>query len=182
MTYNIVRSLSSSIIIGLTIVVLSIVPVKADVTLKVEPVKAPVGTEAAIWVMTSEHEKIVIEPGDFTVTDPNGVISKNKKRIEFHDLGFALPYPGPDWDPPGSVDTPGKYKVRLKYSIQKSALGPAYDLTAEFERYISDGGIAVPVDTLSLLTPYIGVASTISVATVAAAIYAKRVKRRKEKP
>jgi len=43
------------------------------------------------------------------------------------------------------------------------------------------GGIVVPVDKFGLLAPYIGLSSTILVATVATAIYAKRVKRRKEK-
>ena len=43
------------------------------------------------------------------------------------------------------------------------------------------GGIWIPVDKFGLLAPYIGVASTILVATVATAIYVKRVKRRKEK-
>lgn len=43
------------------------------------------------------------------------------------------------------------------------------------------GGIVVPVDKLGLLAPYIGVASTILVATVATAIYVKRVKRRETK-
>jgi len=43
------------------------------------------------------------------------------------------------------------------------------------------GGISVPVDKFGLLTPYIGLTSTIMVATVATAIYVKHVKRRKEK-
>jgi len=43
------------------------------------------------------------------------------------------------------------------------------------------GGVWVPVDKLSLLAPYIGLASTIIVATAATAIYVKHVKRRKEK-
>ncbi len=43
------------------------------------------------------------------------------------------------------------------------------------------GGIWIPVDKFALLAPYIGLASTIVVATVGAAIYVKRVKRRKEK-
>ena len=42
------------------------------------------------------------------------------------------------------------------------------------------GGVWVPLDKFGLLAPYIGLASTIVVATVATAIYAKRVKRRKE--
>jgi len=43
------------------------------------------------------------------------------------------------------------------------------------------GGVWIPVDKLALLAPYVGLASTIMVATVATAIYVKRVKRRKEK-
>jgi cell wall-associated NlpC family hydrolase len=43
------------------------------------------------------------------------------------------------------------------------------------------GGIVIPVDKLALLTPYIGLASTIVVAAVATVIYVKRVKHRKEK-
>ena len=43
------------------------------------------------------------------------------------------------------------------------------------------GGILVPVDKFGLLVPYIGLASTIIVATAATAIYTKRVKRRKQK-
>jgi len=43
------------------------------------------------------------------------------------------------------------------------------------------GGVVVPVDKLALSAPYIGLASTIIVATVAAAVCVKRVKRRKEK-
>jgi hypothetical protein len=39
----------------------------------------------------------------------------------------------------------------------------------------------VPIDKFGLLAPYFGLASTIVVATVATAIYVKRVKRRKEK-
>jgi len=45
----------------------------------------------------------------------------------------------------------------------------------------SVGGISVPVDKFGLLAPYIGLASTILVTTVATVIYVKRVKRRKEK-
>ncbi|MDH5779260.1 MAG: S8 family peptidase [Candidatus Bathyarchaeota archaeon] len=43
------------------------------------------------------------------------------------------------------------------------------------------GGYSIPVDKLALLAPYIGLASTIVVATVATVIYVKRVKHRKEK-
>jgi hypothetical protein len=43
------------------------------------------------------------------------------------------------------------------------------------------GGIWVPVDKLALWAPYIALASTILIATIATAIYVQRVKRRKEK-
>lgn len=43
------------------------------------------------------------------------------------------------------------------------------------------GGIAIPVDKLGLLAPYVGLSSTIIVAIVATAITIKRVNRRKEK-
>ena len=43
------------------------------------------------------------------------------------------------------------------------------------------GGVWIPVDKLGLLAPYIGVTSTILVATAATAIYVKRVKRRETK-
>jgi len=46
---------------------------------------------------------------------------------------------------------------------------------------VTVGGFSLPVDKFSLLAPYIGLASTILVATVATAIYVKRVKHRKEK-
>jgi hypothetical protein len=46
---------------------------------------------------------------------------------------------------------------------------------------VSVGGIMIPVDKFGLLAPYIGLTSTIIVATIATATYAKHVKRRKEK-
>jgi len=43
------------------------------------------------------------------------------------------------------------------------------------------GGVIIPVDKFGSLAPYIGFASTITVAAVASAVKVKRVKRRKEK-
>jgi len=43
------------------------------------------------------------------------------------------------------------------------------------------GGLAVPVDKFGLLAPYIGLISTLVVATVATALYVKRTNFRKEK-
>lgn len=42
----------------------------------------------------------------------------------------------------------------------------------------TDGGVWIPVDKLAIVAPYIGLASTILVATIATAIYAKNLKRR----
>jgi hypothetical protein len=43
------------------------------------------------------------------------------------------------------------------------------------------GGLVVPVDKFGLLAPYIGLASTTMIGAVATVVYARRVKRRKEK-
>jgi hypothetical protein len=48
-------------------------------------------------------------------------------------------------------------------------------------QWMSVGGTTIPVDKPTLLAPYIGISSTITVAALAAAVYVKRVKRRKEK-
>jgi hypothetical protein len=40
------------------------------------------------------------------------------------------------------------------------------------------GGIVVPVDKLGLLAPYIGLASTLAIASVASVIYVKRRKKK----
>jgi len=55
------------------------------------------------------------------------------------------------------------------------------ELEVVLEEPTTVGGIASPVDKLGLLVPYIGLASTILDSTVATSIYAKHVKRRKEK-
>ena len=56
-----------------------------------------------------------------------------------------------------------------------------YNYSVRTEHLSAVGGIWVPVDKLGLLAPYIGLASTLIVATVATAIYVKRVKHRREK-
>jgi len=60
-----------------------------------------------------------------------------------------------------------------------------WDLGAKKHRFIHIkdacvGGVWVPVDKFGLLAPYVGLASTIVVATAATAIYLKRVKREKQ--
>lgn len=70
--------------------------------------------------------------------------------------------------------------VRRIFAVGMDALGYYLVLDHYWEPYSSGavGGVWVPVDKLSLLAPYIALASTILVAT---AIYVKRVKRKKEK-
>ena len=56
------------------------------------------------------------------------------------------------------------------------------DVIGPFPRVeVGVGGFVIPMDKFVLLAPYIGLVSTILVATAATAIYVKRVKRRKEK-
>jgi hypothetical protein len=55
----------------------------------------------------------------------------------------------------------------------------SHTLRAVFKHSV--GGVVTPVDKSGLLAPYIGLASTILVGTVASTIFVKRVKRRKEK-
>ena len=156
--------------------------VGATVSLNPRPYRASVGTSADIWIWTSEHEQIYISKNEFVVEDPNGKISYYSKDIAFHDSGFSINYPNDaNWSPAGSVYTEGTYKVRLFFSFTSG--GIKFPLSGTFVRNgnASVGGIIVPVDKVDLLGPYIGLASTIVVATVATAIYAKRVKRRKEK-
>jgi len=77
-----------------------------------------------------------------------------------------------DWGLPGEP-TPFTYVGYGAHGFQVS--GVLYN----YEEGV--GGVFVPVDKFGLLAPYIGVASTILVATAATAIYAKRVKRRETK-
>jgi len=72
-----------------------------------------------------------------------------------------------------ATECPGQYLYdrlpQIRTKVQEMLAAP------------SVGGIVVPADKFVLLAPYIGLASTMLVATVATAIYATRVKRRKEK-
>ncbi|MDH5770955.1 MAG: hypothetical protein OEZ25_06685, partial [Candidatus Bathyarchaeota archaeon] len=159
---------------GTLSIVLSVTSVKASVSLTIDPQKASVGTSAVIWIWTGDGS-IRIPKGDFTVIDPNGKVSTFNKDLEFSDTAVGITYPDdPNWSPAGCVNTVGTYTVKVKtYSLEKT-----------FERTKNEksvGGIWFPVNKLTLLAPYIGLASTMLVATVATAIYVKRVKHRKEK-
>ncbi len=72
---------------------------------------------------------------------------------------------------------PGLYQ----YVVEFLSGGQVID-TADPYLQVSEGGVGgvvVPVDKFGLLAPYIGLTSTILVATAAATVYVKRIKRRK---
>lgn len=75
--------------------------------------------------------------------------------------------------------------IGRKFTIITSAIYSFFDnvlsLSGTTREESAVGGITVSIDKFGLLAPYIGLTSTIVVATVATAIYVKRVKRRKEK-
>jgi hypothetical protein len=94
----------------------------------------------------------------------------------FQKGGFHDPYevPSPYWIDPldlnDSIANPDQYGPQV--------LEPSFPYLYPEGGF---GGFIIPVDKVGLLVPYIGLTSTILVATVAIAIYVKRVKRRKEK-
>lgn len=95
----------------------------------------------------------------WTIHNPDGSV-----RTQFSTPpGDGIVFDTKEW-PPGT------------YTIE--AADPA---TVYLELSSVVGGFVVPVDKLGLLVPLIGLASTLIVATVATAIYIKRVKRRTEK-
>jgi len=75
----------------------------------------------------------------------------------------------------------GSYEIYLRVTDNVGATRNSNTAHVTVEEEQPVGGIWIPVDKLGLLAPYIGLASIILVATAATAIYAKRVKRRKEK-
>jgi len=87
------------------------------------------------------------------------------------------------------TDLPGFNGVGEDETVLKSKTGQVYArdrgkwvyVKSKIRVPIAVGGFVVPVDKFGLLAPYIGLASTILAATVATAIYVKRVKPRKEK-
>jgi hypothetical protein len=72
----------------------------------------------------------------------------------------------------------GTYTVTLSVTDNYGNTG---DAQATFEATKSVGGVLVAVNKLSLLAPYIGLASTTMIGAVATVVHVRRVKRRKEK-
>ena len=89
------------------------------------------------------------------------------------------------WDT--SVVSPEPYIVKAKASTVPGETDTADNTKIDGTVVVNPkvgsgvGGFVVPIDKFGLLAPYIGLASTIIVATAATAIYVKRIKHRKEK-
>ena len=121
-----------------------------------------IGTENVdiIWVYVSGP------PGGHWYKEQNFVLKPEETKICCypHDFPFA------------STEETGLYEVEVWWEHgTKTTSFSVVNQTA------TDGGITFPVDKFGLLTPYIGLASTIVAATAATAVCVKRVKRRKER-
>jgi hypothetical protein len=114
----------------------------------------------------TEKEKVI--PRDDLATEPNDA-----------DYDIRIWWPGtPHTDPP-DVNLPGE-RIDAPGSKKYTHENSSYEVV--FEAYpTSVGGVLVPVDKFGMLAPYIGLASTILVATATTAVYARHVKRREEK-
>lgn len=153
------------------------------------------------WLWFEFHGNIVAPTGGLIDSYP---IRLQHEIVEGYDLifnfqaemtdeegvpvGNAYAFPEgetpPEREPPGGLigtyplaETPTPI-IMYAYASSPTEVGNG---TVVLTYPLPVGGIWVPVDKFGLLAPYIGVASTILVATVATAIYAKHVKHRKEK-
>jgi len=105
--------------------------------------------------------------------DPTSTYWTKKGNTPVDDL---LTFQGED----GAFSFPGPYPRKewaTSYAIP-ALLGEPYPIEPVA---VPVGGVVVVVSKLELLAPWIGLTSTIVVATVTTAIYVKRVRRRKEK-
>jgi hypothetical protein len=93
----------------------------------------------------------------------------------------------PTTPPIGTIDfASGIFTCKVVYLFDcpnvKMEWGPIpFEENLTGRLYMAVGGIVVPVDKFGLLAPYIGLPSAIVIGAVAAVVYVKRVKRRKEK-
>jgi hypothetical protein len=107
--------------------------------------------------------------------------------VRYADLSIiAFPAPIPDFDlapqQSWSLNAPtlGTFvggHIYFKYGIRWNGVKVFEDIVDHPVTSLVVGGVVFPVDKFGLLAPYIGLASTVLVATVAATLY---VKRRKE--
>ena len=182
------------LLLGNTLIIAVIInPVVAEVTWLAIPQRCKVGTPVEIYISVAGDQYSITlqirEEGDpynvgSQIMDPDGI------RYYLTDSVFvasgdseSIPFPdGYYWDPAGRVDKEGVYAVWLAWTDTQGNSGSSGWFEFVRSKYSECvGGVIVSVDKFGLLAPYTGLASTIVVATVATAIYAKRVKHRKEK-
>ncbi|MCJ7767041.1 hypothetical protein MUP79_01435 [Candidatus Bathyarchaeota archaeon] len=150
-----------------------------------EPLKSQFGSQAVNFytVDTNTGDRQILFGADIA----DGKIGSsyvNGTAIPTFDVSVAnealyqiLEYPSTIWN----AYAAGYLQITPYVPVDKDVLfkGMAMLFFGQTEGGV--GGIVVPIDRFGLLAPYIGLASTTLAATVATAIYVKRVKRRKEK-
>jgi hypothetical protein len=101
---------------------------------------------------------------------PNNVLHNNKPKNMSTIIFSIPPTPNTVYEGPATID--------LYNANNDTVIG---HMLSTSHTVFPVGGIAIPIDKLVLLAPYIGLASTITVGAAASAFYVKRVKHRKEK-
>jgi len=143
----------------------------------VSSVPTPYSVESAT-LETPDNPPITLVQWRFVSGEPLGVIEINY-TIEITEE--AITHPSVAWrcrdTEPGYILFHGEIEeTDINGTQYRSNIGGQ-----QFAQIGGVGGVVIPVDKFGLLAPYIGLASTIIVATVATSIYVKHVKRRKEK-
>jgi hypothetical protein len=100
-------------------------------------------------------------------TDPTNELTGHFEALKYYNPGKGWT----DWDVMKTRSDP-PYEVLPQGNNEFWTQGPVT---------FGVGGVVVLVDKFALLAPYIGLTSTIIVASVVSAVYVKRVKRRREK-
>jgi len=120
---------------------------------------------------------------------PEDLVCYDSSAQQYVDDWYEIPPNGVvywirfDWEPDGVWDEIiyGEYISFTGNSWSKTYTHSPETVTVGGDRTPGVGGLWIPVDKFGLLAPYIGLASTILVATAATAIYTNRVRRRKTK-
>jgi len=144
----------------------------ADVkVVEVDPKKAKENGEFEIDLGPTDKESVPAIP---KIREPSG--GSNVKNVHARVEGGRLYITGELVN----KGVKGKFLVRIDPE-DEWIIGGLENPLVVLPSGVGVGGIVIPVDKFGLLAPYIGLASTIIVATVATAIYVKRVKHSKEK-
>jgi hypothetical protein len=175
-----------SVMIGLPIVYAKQVTIQVDIDAAGTVTLTPNPTHVADGDTVTWHIRTGTPDRGFKLTLPHGPNSPFGNRDHDIIIEIAPALPGGDSGPQGPIKWPAgvtEYEYRAEsFPPVTPPLSAASNYTEGWlVKESSVGGITVPVDRFGLLAPYIGLTSTIIGAVVATAIYAKRVKRKKEK-